>query len=189
MKFKSVFTSIIFFLSIGSLIAQVPVLYVCRNGTISFFSETPVENIDANSTSLNCIINTTTNEINYMVDIKSFKFKKALMQEHFNEKYLESDKYPVAIFKGKINEQIDWTKNGVYDVSATGKLNIHNVEKNYAEKGTLTIKDTVITIEGGLNIKTADHNIQIPTIVVANIAEVIYVKHKSSLTPYIPKKK
>ena len=110
------------------------------------------------------------------------------MQEHFNEKYMESDKYPRATYKGKINENIDWSKNGVYQVSSTGVLNIHNVEKIYTEKGTLTIKDGVFTIEGSFNVKTADHNIEIPTIVVSKIAEVINVKHKSELSPYTPKK-
>ncbi|MEO8147086.1 MAG: YceI family protein [Bacteroidia bacterium] len=168
--------------------SQVAKVYICLNGTISFFSETPVENIDATSLTLNCILNTSTNEINYLVDIASFKFKKPLMQEHFNEKYMESDKYPRATFKGKINEQIDWSKDGVYPITATGNLNIHNVEKPYTEKGTLTIKDGQFTFEGSFNVKTADHDIEVPTIVITNIAEVINVKHKCTLVPYIPKK-
>jgi len=174
--------------SINVTTAQVAKVYLCKDGTISFFSETPMENIDATSGTLNCIVNTSTNEINYLVAIKSFKFKKPLMQDHFNEKYLESDKYPQAVFKGKINETIDWSKDGEYPITATGNLNIHNVDKTYTEKGTLSIKGGVFTIEGSFNVKIADHKIEIPTLVMTNIAEVVNVKHKSTLTPYNPKK-
>jgi polyisoprenoid-binding protein YceI len=81
------------------------------------------------------VINTTTGEIAVKVPIKSFVFENGLMQEHFNENYLESDKHPFATFKGKINESIDWTKPGNYPVSATGKLNLHGVERDQTIKG------------------------------------------------------
>lgn len=168
--------------------AQVAKVYICQNGTAGFFSETPIENIDATSNSLNAILNTTTNEINYMVAINSFQFKKPLMQEHFNEKYMESDKFPHAVFKGKINETIDWNRDGVYNISATGNLIIHGVEKSYTEKGVLTVKDGEFTIEGSFNVREADHNIKVPALVFANIAEVINVKHKCKLVPYTSKK-
>ena len=177
------------FILIGSnTYAQLSKVYISLDGTISFFSETPVENIDAVSQTLSCVLKPSTNEINYLVKITSFKFKKPLMQEHFNEKYLESDKYPLASFKGKINEEIDWSKDGVYPISATGNLKIHNVEKPYTEKGRLTIKDGKFTVEGSFNVKTADHDIEIPTLVMTNIAEVINVKHNCTLTPYVAKK-
>lgn len=186
---KTVVLMTLFTLLTLAVNAQVAKVYICQNGTMSFFSKTPVEDIDATSQTLNCILNTSTNDINYLVDIASFKFRRPLMQEHFNEKYMETEKYPRATFKGKINEQIDWSKDGIYPVTATGILNIHNVDRSYTEKGTLTIKNGQFTIEGNFNIKPADHNIEIPTIVVSKIAEVINAKHKSTLTPYTPSTK
>ncbi len=189
MNIKIILAIIILWLSNFEAKAQSPSIFICKNGTISFFSETPLENIDATSNTLGAIINTTTKEVNFMVDIKSFKFKKPLMQEHFNEKYMESDKYPVAVFKGKINDTIDWNKDGTYNVAATGVLTIHNTPKSYTENATITIKNNTITIEGAFNIKVADHNIEVPTLVVSKVAEVVNVKHKSVMVPYIPQKK
>lgn len=169
--------------------AQKAKIYICQNGTASLYSETPIENITANSNLLNVILNTNTNEINYLVAMKSFKFTKSLMQEHFNEKYVESDKFPNAIFKGKINENINWNKNGVFNITSTGLLTIHGVDKMHTEKGTLTIKDGKYTIEGNFVVKLVEHNIEIPKIVITQIAESINVKHRCILIPYIPKAK
>src|SRR5579859_4572324 len=89
-------------------------IYKFNDGKASLFSEAPIENIDAHSASFSSILNTSTNEIAFVVPINSFQFKKPMMQEHFNEKYMESDKYPQATYKGIINEKVDWTKNGTY---------------------------------------------------------------------------
>src|SRR5258708_2971172 len=102
MKITVLVCSLFFISAIGTT-AQV---YKFNNGKVSFFSEAPVENIEAHSASLNSILNTMTNEIAFIVPINSFQFKKQLMQQHFNEKYVESDKYPEAAYKGKINEKI-----------------------------------------------------------------------------------
>ena len=78
-------------------------LYKCTEGTVSFFSEAPVENIDAKSKSINSFINTDARTIAFVIPVSSFVFKKALMQEHFNEKYMESEKFPMLKFSGIIN--------------------------------------------------------------------------------------
>lgn len=156
-------------------------IYMTSAGKASFFSATPVEDIDAHSNSLNCILNIATNDMVYSVLMTSFKFAKPLMQEHFNEKYVESEKYPKAVFKGKINEKIDYTKDGTYDITATGNLEVHGVSKPYTEKGKLTIKDGVISIEGSFDVKLVDHKIEVPTLVATNIAETINVKHAATL--------
>lgn len=159
-------------------------IYMTSGGKASFFSATPVEDIDAHSSALNCILNTSTNDVVYSVLMTSFKFVKPLMQEHFNEKYVESDKYPKAVFKGKINEKIDYTKDGTYDITATGNLEVHGVAKPYTEKGKLTIKDGVISIEGSFDVKLVDHKIEVPTLVATNIAETINIKHAATLAVF-----
>ncbi len=105
--------------------------------TISFFSEAPIENIQAESNKAVSALDTETGAIYFKVPIRSFQFEKSLMQEHFNENYLESDKYPYAEFKGKINEKIDLSKAGTYPVTVQGDMTIHNVTRNYQVEGKL----------------------------------------------------
>jgi hypothetical protein len=167
-----------------AFIIQAQPIYLATGGNCSFFSSTPVEDIDAHSESLNSVINTATGEIQFKVPMKSFKFKKALMQEHFNEKYIESDKFPYATFKGKINELIDYTKDGVYDISTTGVFNVHGVDHLHTEKGRIIVKAGTFTIESSFKVMLKDHHIVIPRIVVANISEVIDVKINCNYSPY-----
>jgi polyisoprenoid-binding protein YceI len=161
-------------------------LYICRTGEASFFSKAPLEDIEAHNRNTTSILNTSNGEIAFTVPIKAFKFEKDLMQEHFNEKYMESDKFPEATFKGKINEKVDYSKNGIYNVTSTGKLKIHGVEKDRTEKGTLTVKDGNITLQCNLKITLKDFNITIPKLVFENIAETVDVKINA---PYVLFKK
>lgn len=179
---KRFFLSVIIAASFCTLNAQS--IFSTSTGTAAFFSETPLENINATSQTLNVILNTATNDIIYSVLMTSFKFERPLMQEHFNEKYVESDKFPKATFRGKINEKIDWTKDGQYEITATGTLEIHGVPKPYAEKATLTIKGGIISIDGKFNVKLVDHNIEVPKLVTEKIAETIKVTHSSTLAVY-----
>jgi len=95
-----------------------------RNGTISLFSETPAENIDANNNEVFSMLDEQKNELAFQVLITGFKFKKALMQEHFNENYMESSKFPKANFQGKIVDpsKVDFDKDGSYNVDIAGNV-------------------------------------------------------------------
>ena len=159
-------------------------IYLAQGANASFFSSTPVEDIAATSQSLTSLLNITTGEIQFNIPMRTFKFKKALMQEHFNEKYIESDKYPNGIFKGKINETIDWTKDGSYDITATGVLMVHGVDKAHTEKGKAIIKDGKINITSEFKVTVKDHNITIPKIVITNIAEIVDVRFNANYIPY-----
>jgi polyisoprenoid-binding protein YceI len=152
--------------------------YICRDGETSFFSETPLENIAALNKTVTSVLNIATNEIAVKMVITEFKFKNHLMEEHFNENYMESTKFPNGVFKGKINEVIDWKKNGTFDVTAKGTLNMHGVSKERILKGKLTIKGEDISLLCDFNIPLADHKIDVPTLVIAKIAENIAVKNK-----------
>jgi polyisoprenoid-binding protein YceI len=116
--------------------------YLTRNGHISFFSKATLENIEAHNYQVGAALNSETGELVYKVTIRSFEFEKALMQEHFNENYMHSDKFPTAIFEGSITnvQNINFNKNGVYDVNVQGKLTIHGVTKEVAEKGKIEVK-------------------------------------------------
>lgn len=158
-------------------------LFSTSVGTINFFSKTPVENIEARSTQTLSVLNVKTKELAFSVGNATFKFQNKLMEEHFNEKYMETEKYPQSTFKGKINEDIDLTKDGEYKVTVTGKLNIHGVEQERTIPGTITVKDGTITLTSLFKVKEVDHKIEIPKLVVANIAEEIDVKIEAKLMP------
>lgn len=147
----------------------------CRNVTFSFYSSAPLEDIEAKTTQGVSAINTATKAIYFKVPINTFQFRKKLMQEHFNENYLESDKYPHAEFKGKVVENVDLKKDGVYPVTVEGTLDIHGVAKTYREKGTITVQNGVVSAKSKFNVRVADHKIKIPSLVVKNIAEVVEV--------------
>ncbi|WP_337042240.1 YceI family protein [Emticicia sp. 17c] len=152
--------------------------WICRKGETSFFSETPVENIAALNKSVVSLIDFSKGEIAVKMTMTDFKFQNHLMEEHFNENYMESEKYPTASFVGKIQEPIDISKNGTYDISAKGQLTMHGVTKERVLKGKLTVNNNEITLVSNFDVALKDHKIEIPTLVIAKIAEVIAIKDK-----------
>jgi polyisoprenoid-binding protein YceI len=151
--------------------------FVTKNGTISFYSETPVENIEAHNKQVNSALDIKSGDLVFKVLIKSFEFEKALMQEHFNENYLESDKFPNATFKGKVIniDKIDLSKNGTYNAKVEGDLTIHGVTNKISETGTFSVKDGKINGKSKFAVLIKDYNIKVPNAVVKNIAESIDV--------------
>jgi hypothetical protein len=139
------------------------------------FSSAPIETIRASTSNGVSVFNTATGELDFSEPINSFHFEKALMQEHFNSDYLESDKYPRATFKGKILEQIDVTKDGEYPVTATGDLTVHGITMKRTIIGSVIVNDGIISITSEFMVKCADHHIGIPKIVFHNIAESIKI--------------
>ena len=149
-----------------------------KNGSVSFFSTSPLENISASNNQVMSVLNLSTGDLQFSVLIKSFHFKKSLMEEHFNENYMESDKYPKASFKGKINDlsKANFTKDGVYTVEVSGDLTMHGVTNKISTTGTITVRSGIITAAADFKLKLADYKISIPKIVKDNIAEVIDIK-------------
>lgn len=148
---------------------------ISENAKLSFFSEAPVENIYAESNAGVSALNVLTKTIYFKVSMLSFKFEKSLMQEHFNENYMESSKYPYAEFNGKINEQIDLSKDGIYPVNVQGELKIHGVAKSYLVKAELKVSGGEISANSTFPVKLVDHDIKIPRLVIKNIAETVQV--------------
>ncbi|MCS6917662.1 MAG: YceI family protein [Chitinophagales bacterium] len=157
--------------------------HVDKQVNISFFSEAPLENIDAHTKSAVGVIDMNTGAVFFKVPIKTFTFKKALMQEHFNENYMESDKYPHATLKGQIINLPDPNKDGTYSVTVEGDLTIHGVTQKRQIPGTLVIKGNELQVTSEFDVRLADHNITIPKLVIKNIAEVVQVKVSSTLVP------
>ena len=153
-------------------------LFMSQNGEVSFFSKTPLEDIDATNKLVSSIINTANNEVAVQMRITQFTFPNKLMQEHFNENYLESEKYPSATFKGKIKEVVDLKVAGNYAITAVGTATIHGVTKPIEIKGTITSTGQTLTFNGQFEVKLVDYKIDIPKIVFAKIAETIQVKSK-----------
>lgn len=150
-------------------------VFLTKNAELTLFSEAPVENIEAVSKNAYGIINTENGEIQFGVSIRSFRFRKALMQEHFNENYMESDQYPTAKFKGKLNMPIDISKDGEYPVTVTGDLEVHGVTKRRSISGTVKVLNGRLEISSVFEVKCRDHDIKIPTLVFKNVAETIRV--------------
>jgi hypothetical protein len=165
-------------------------VYSSKNISIKFFSSAPLEDIDAVTQNGTSVLAIGKNEFQFLVQIKSFTFQKSLMQEHFNENYMESDKYPDARFSGRINESIDWKKDGVYNVTVSGKLTVHGTDRDRTIPGTITIKNGNISINSQFDLICKDHGIKIPTMMTEKIAETVKVTVSGAYTPYVkPEKK
>jgi YceI-like domain len=156
--------------------------YKVKTGTIAFRSDAPLELIKAQSNELKGLFLTQKKQFAFIVNVKSFKgFNSPLQQEHFNENYLESNKYATASFEGKIIEDIDFTKEGVYSVRAKGNLTIHGVVQERIIKSELTIKNNGISIKSNFTVLLNDHNIPIPKVVNEKLASEIKVDIKADL--------
>ena len=171
-------------------------IYTAKSGatSISFHSTAPLEDIDATNKGAIIVLKASSNQIQVRVTIQNFKFKNSLMEEHFNENYMETDKkvdvngqatYPnrYAEFNGKINEVVDYTKEGENKVTLTGKMSIHGVTRDVTIEGTLTKKGEELVIYSKFPVKVADYNIKVPSMYVKNIAEVVDVTINSTLEP------
>lgn len=162
-------------------------IYTTSSGSISFYSSARVEDIEATSKKTSVVLNTSTNEVLFKVTISTFQFKNGLMQEHFNETYMESAKYPTAEFRGKINEKVNYAVPGEYKVTVTGSLTIHGVIIDRTIPGTITIKAGVITLTSSFLVPVSAHKIDIPNDKISNIAQDIKVSVHADCTPYVKK--
>lgn len=168
---------------LGSVATAHAQKYMTRTGKVTFFSATPMENIEAFNNETASVLDASNGDFVFQVPIKSFKFEKALMQEHFNENYMESTKYPKAEYKGKITDlsKVNFAKNGTYKVNTKGKLTMHGVTQEVELPGTVTVKDNTITINCVFKVAPKDYKINIPGVVENKIAKEIEVTVNSIL--------
>lgn len=154
-----------------------------NSGDVSFFSETPVENISAENKNVLAAINIDTKEVAVKIQNRAFQFGNKLMQEHFNENYMETEKYPISSFKGKILDDINLQKEGIYKVKIKGILDIHGVKKDNTFDAVITVNSNTISVTCNFEVKLVDYKIDVPKLVFEKIAENITIKNKFIFIP------
>lgn len=150
---------------------------------VTFFSKATIEDITAKNIKSNSIFDLETGEIAFSIPIKEFKFAKSQMQEHFNEKYMESDKFKSATFAGKITGY-DAKGSGPQSAKAIGKLTIHGVTKDIDVPGTIEITKDKVIIKSKFDVKLEDYSVPRPQILWQNIAEAVEVSVDFTFKPY-----
>ena len=151
---------------------------ITKTGKIIFEASVPsFEEVKAKNEVVTCILNIKTGEIASLALMKGFRFKIALMEEHFNENYIESDKYPKATFKGII-EGFNWNIIGTSpkEFKMKGKLELHGKSKEIATNVILRKVDDGLEIISAFSVNPNDFNIKIPKIVSNKVAKTVNIK-------------
>ena len=152
-------------------------IYFTRSGSVSFFSGTPLEDIKANNEQVTCVLDMETGKTSFRIPIRGFVFKNALMQEHFNENYLESEKYPNASFNGEIQNWNNLLMNEEpKQVVIAGEMTIHGVTNSIKENGIIYKRKKKVNGQATFNISLSDYMVKIPKILKKNIAESVELK-------------
>jgi hypothetical protein len=174
MKSLILFFTFIFLASISSAQEK----FYTKSGIIIFESDAPLEKIRAENRRVVSVFDKESGQIEFSLLIRSFEFKKALMQEHFNEEYMESDKFPKAVFKGNVENpsSLNFKKDGVYPVKVSGSLTMHGVTNSISTEAKFIVKNGKVSAEANFSVKVADYEIKIPSLMARNIAEVIEIK-------------
>ncbi|GAB2813954.1 YceI family protein [Ferruginibacter profundus] len=162
-------------LSMATVLVNAQNIFMTKTGKISFYSRSKVEKVEADNNEVSSILNIQSGELVFAVLLKSFHFERALMEEHFNENYVESSKFPKSTFKGKITNlsSVNFTKDGAYPVTVEGELTMHGVTKKILSTGSVTVKAGKITAFSKFSIRLKDYNISIPALVGDKISEEI----------------
>ena len=159
-------------------------IFICNDGKIDFTSDAPLELIKASSDKLAGALNISDRSFSFRIASNSFQgFNSPLQRTHFNEDYMESNRYPNSTFKGKIIEELDLNKPGNYTIRAKGILTIHGVDYNRIIRCNLNVTNKQIEVNSSFTVFLDDHNISIPSIVNQKIAEEISVEVSLILKP------
>lgn len=159
--------------------------FFTKTGKIDFSSKAPLEDIEAKNKTVTAVLDSRSGALQFAVQMKGFEFDKALMQEHFNENYVESDKYPKAEFKGTIvnNADINYNKPGTYTAKVKGKMTLHGVTKDVETTGTIKVNSDHLKAESTFNLLLSDYEVKIPNIVKDKISNNIKITVDTKLDP------
>jgi len=184
-KFKTHNTmkkSVLFFAAFATFVSMninAQDVYFTKNAKVNFNASPaePIEVIDAVNNEGTSFLNTTKGEIVFAVLIKGFRFERALMEEHFNENYMESTKFPKGDFKGKIDNlsEVNFSKDGSYKVKVSGNLTIHGITKPTTADGVINVKAGKISATSNFSVKLADYKIDRPSVVANKINETVKI--------------
>ncbi|MCU0345615.1 MAG: YceI family protein [Saprospiraceae bacterium] len=156
-----------------------------KNANVHFdaTSNKSLEEVDAKTNTGTLVIDAGTGAVEAAVLMKSFQFEKALMQEHFNENYVESTKFPKATFKGKIADQskVNFKQDGTYNISVAGNLTMHGVTKPVTAPATITVKGGKVSAQTNFTLALADYDVAIPSLVADKVAKVVKVSFGGAL--------
>ena len=148
--------------------------YIIESGSIAFFSKATIEDIKSENKKVSSIFNISSGSVAFSMPIREFHFDKQLMQEHFNDKYMESDKFPSSTFAGVVTGYVT-TSTSDQQVRAKGKLTIHGVTREVDVPGTFQFTNGQVILKSSFKIKLDDYNIKIPKLLWQNIAEQVDV--------------
>lgn len=159
--------------------------YFTKTGTIVFTSKAPMEDIVATNKTVTAVLDTKSGALQFSAQMKSFEFEKALMQQHFNDNYVESSRYPEAAFKGIIanNNAVNYAKDGTYNVRVKGKLTMHNVTRDVDVPGTIKIAGGRLEAASSFLVLASDYKIAIPSGVKEKVSNTIRIAVETKLDP------
>jgi polyisoprenoid-binding protein YceI len=159
--------------------------YSSKNGFVGFYGHTPVEDIKADNNQVASIIDIATGDIVTKINIKSFHFDRALMEEHFNENYMESETYSKATFAGKIVNisDVKADKPGIYKVTVNGQMTMHGVTNPFSTEGTMEVTAEGVVAKAKFSVKPEDYGIVIPSLVREKIANSMEVTLNIKYSP------
>lgn len=161
--------------------------YFTKNGTLSFDATSPgsPENIMANNRTVVCVLDASTGDIQFKAAMKAFTFDRALMQEHFNENYVESDKFPDAKFTGTISKMasITLSKEGSYPATVKGKLTMHGETREVETTGKITVANGKVTATASFSIVLNDYKVNVPSLVADKVSKTAKITVNCGLEP------
>jgi polyisoprenoid-binding protein YceI len=177
--------SILYILFLLSTAGQAQDKYYTKSGKIEFSSRASLEDIDAKNKTVSVLLDSKTGMLQFSVLLKSFEFEKALMEEHFNSDYVESDKYPKAEFKGTItnNATVNYNKDGTYQVKIKGLLTLHGISKNLETNATIIVIGPKLEANATFTILLSDYNIRVPSMAKDKVARKIKISVDCKLDP------
>lgn len=182
-NFKSIsFACMLFWMS-SNAFAQTK--YFTRDGSVSFFSKAAVEDIEAVNRKVTCVVDPATGQMEFTMLIRAFEFEKELMKEHFNENYMESEKFPKSTFKGTIENAsaIKWNVDGTYPVKVTGKMTIHGVTRDISTAGSFTVKGGKLSGKSEFMVALSDYDVKVEKAYASKIADKIKVSVNVQMEP------
>ncbi|OLY92136.1 YceI-like domain-containing protein [Cnuella takakiae] len=159
--------------------------FFTKTGTVRFYSKAPMEDIEAVNNTVTAVLDGSSGAFQFAVQMKGFQFRKALMQEHFNENYVESEKYPRAEFRGALTDKaaVAYGKDGTYNVVVKGRLSLHGITREVQAPGTLQVQGGRVTGKSNFTILLSDYNIAIPALVKDKLSNRITITIDLDLEP------
>jgi len=159
--------------------------FIINNSNITFYSYAPIENIEAKNTNAIGVVDFSTREFIIKIPMNKFDFPNNLMEKHFNDSYLETEKFPNCIFKGTLSKSNDELEIGTNELVAQGKLELHGISNDFQIPLNINIDTDSINIVSNFEITLDDYKIKIPKLLFKNIAEIIEIKVNATLIKYV----